>query len=78
MKKIGIFLCMLCLQSAALLNGQAVKPLVFALDLKNLQKNKQSINAGDAVLMPAYQKLLKDADEALAFGPFPAVWLDRN
>jgi hypothetical protein len=69
MKKIGLFFCMLCLHSAALLNGQAVKPLVFALDLKNIQKNKQSINAGDAQLMPAYKKLLKDADEALAFGP---------
>jgi hypothetical protein len=49
--------------------GQLVKPVVYALSLKSLEKNKARINAKDQSIMPAYKQLLKDADKALQFGP---------
>ena len=41
----------------------------FALSMKQLEENKASMYAGNKTLEPAYKKLLKDADKALAFGP---------
>lgn len=48
---------------------QPGKPVVYALNLQVLEKNRKRINAKDAELMPAYQLLLKDADKSLEFGP---------
>lgn len=48
---------------------QPGKPAVFALDIKALEKNKGRINAKDEELLPAYKQLIKEAGEALQFGP---------
>ncbi len=48
---------------------QGSKPVVFALNLAALEKNKSRINAKDDRVIPAYKQLLKDADKALQFGP---------
>ncbi|HQW85446.1 MAG TPA: alginate lyase family protein, partial [Ferruginibacter sp.] len=45
------------------------KPLLIALNLKALERNKAAINNKDAAVMPAYKQLLKDADKALKFEP---------
>ncbi|MCP9749455.1 alginate lyase family protein [Ferruginibacter sp. HRS2-29] len=44
-------------------------PTVFSIDAGILQRNKTRIKKNDEGLLPAYKKLLKDADKALAFGP---------
>jgi hypothetical protein len=49
--------------------GQPIKPVVFALSIQSLEKNKSRINAKDPLIMPAYKLLIKDADKALEFGP---------
>jgi len=46
-----------------------VQPLVFALNIQSLEKNKSRVNAKDPLIKPAYKQLIKDADKALAFGP---------
>lgn len=53
------------------LQGQTPKkyPAVFTMNAATLTANKQKIKAGDASLLPAYKKLLKDADKALQFQP---------
>ena len=48
-------------------------PVVFTLNSDLLQKNKARVMAKDAALMPAYQKLLRDADKALKEGPFTVM-----
>jgi hypothetical protein len=48
---------------------QPVKPQVFALDAKTLQENKKRVKAKDPQIMGSYKQLLKDADNALEFGP---------
>lgn len=51
-------------------NGQRpVKPSLFALDLKALERNKTGVSNKDEAVMPAYKQLMKDADKALQFGP---------
>ena len=65
----------------ALLNGFVSKaidnpgqsPTVFILNAGVLKKNKAAIAIKDASLMPAYKKLLKDADKALNEGPFSVL-----
>ncbi|MDB5203414.1 MAG: alginate lyase family protein [Ferruginibacter sp.] len=42
---------------------------VFVLSEKALAANKSKIDNKDALIMPAYKQLLKDADKALKFGP---------
>ena len=44
-------------------------PVVYALDMQALQKNKVRVRAKDKLIMPAYKMLMNDADKALAFGP---------
>ncbi len=48
---------------------QPGKPVVYALNLQALEKNKKRINAKDVQVLPAYKLLIKDADKALEFGP---------
>lgn len=66
----ALFACMLLLSCMSTHSFQSpVKPVVFALDLSTLEKNKSRINTKDAQIMPAYKALLKDAEEAIRFGP---------
>lgn len=46
-----------------------VKPIVFTLNADALAYNKSRIAANDPAVLPAYQQLLKEAAEALEFGP---------
>ena len=45
------------------------KPVVFALNVQSLEKNKKRVAAKDPTIMAAYKMLIKDADKALQFGP---------
>lgn len=48
-------------------------PNVFILNGDVLSKKKAAVNAKDATLVPAYKKLLKDADKALLEGAFSVM-----
>jgi hypothetical protein len=48
-------------------------PRVFVLDSKQLVEVKTRINARDAALTPAFDKLIREADRALANGTFSVV-----
>lgn len=50
-------------------HAQKAKTFVFAMNVDVLKENRNRIAAKDEALMPAYKQLLKDADEALKFGP---------
>ena len=56
-----------CSSSKPLL--QKDEPAVFAMNIKQLEKNRGRINAKDPELMASYKLLLKDADKALEWGP---------
>jgi hypothetical protein len=45
-----------------------VRPVVFALNVEALERNKNRIDTRNADIQPAYKLLLKDADKALQFG----------
>ncbi|GAA4732694.1 alginate lyase family protein [Flavisolibacter ginsenosidimutans] len=53
-------------------------PAVFILNADVLSQKKAAINVKDAALMPAYKKLLKDADKALNEGPFSVMEKKNN
>lgn len=61
--------CVLLSWLSSVAGGQPTRPQVFVLDAKTLAGNKAAIKANNAVIMPAYKQLLKDADKALQFGP---------
>ncbi len=44
-------------------------PSTISLDAAALSANKSRLKARDAAMLPAYQELLRDASEALGFGP---------
>jgi Alginate lyase len=52
---------------------QASPPAVFLLDAKQLEKSRAAINKGDKALAPAWDKLKRDAQKALAEGPFTII-----
>lgn len=54
-------------------NNPVQTPGVFILNSDVLKKNKARLKAGDASLLPAYKKLLNDADKALEEGPFSVM-----
>ena len=54
---------------SAIAHEQPGRPVVFALNIRSLEKNKSRINAKDLLIMPAYKLLIKDADKALQYGP---------
>lgn len=56
----------------------AQTPTVYILNGDVLSKKKAAINAKNALLMPAYKKLLRDADKALAEGPFSVMEKKNN
>lgn len=49
--------------------AQKGMPAVFALDRESLAKNRSRVAAKDPAIMIAYKQLLKEADNALQFGP---------
>jgi hypothetical protein len=51
----------------------AQEPRVFVLSGDVLKKNKARVNSKDASILPAYKKLLRDADKALNEGPFSVM-----
>ena len=51
------------------MEGNLSKADVMKLDFKSLADKKARLKAHDASLLPAYSKLIKDANEALKFGP---------
>jgi hypothetical protein len=55
--------------AATIATAQKVKPVVFALNMDALKDNRSRIASKDEAVMPAYKQLLKDAGEALKFGP---------
>jgi len=73
MKKAAVFIAWLSFVSCTVAHAHRQpgpgKPMVFALDLTALANNKSNIRAGDATAMKAYKQLIKDANEALQFGP---------
>ena len=58
--------------------GQPGKPLVFALDMKTLENTRNRITAKDPLVMAAYKQLLKDAENALQFGPVSVMEKKNN
>lgn len=66
--KISPVLCALALASL-IPRAHAAPPQVFHLDAANLERAKSKIAAHDPAFMPAYEKLLKDADELLKKTP---------
>jgi hypothetical protein len=69
-KKVLFLVCILII-CAIDANAQKQKdqPIVFALNANALATNKSRIKVNDPNIIPAYKKLIKDADEALKFGP---------
>jgi len=45
------------------------KPEVFVLDALALAANKKKLKSNDPIMMASYKLLIKDADEAMEFGP---------
>lgn len=66
----------LCFATATCLAKE--QPVVFALNLPALEKNKARVQIGDAAIMDAYRQLLKDADKALDFGPVSVMEKKNN
>ncbi|RYF87301.1 MAG: hypothetical protein EON98_00940 [Chitinophagaceae bacterium] len=79
--KLFFSLCALLLFSCATTKGNGnppQTPTVFILNSNALQKNKRRINSKDATILPAYKKLLRDADKALGEGPFSVMEKKNN
>jgi hypothetical protein len=72
---IGVFITT-CLSVNA--HEQPGKPVVFALSMQALEKNKNRVNIKDPLIMPAYKLLIKDADKALQFGPVSVMEKKNN
>src|SRR6267378_6226535 len=64
--------------TTALKTPPSAAPRVFLLDARQLQATKQRIQSGDKSLEPAISKLERDAQKALAFGPFSVVTKDAT
>jgi Alginate lyase len=70
-KNILILVCIVGMIGCQQANSQKAqeKPIVYALDGNILAANKARVASGDASLKPAYLKLLRDANDAMLFGP---------
>jgi hypothetical protein len=73
MKKIRVFLSLSFLLIAAVAKAVDEPPTVFTVNGHTLQKNKARIAAKDLALLPAYNNLIKEADEALKERPFSVI-----
>ncbi len=72
-KSLLVLLMLLCVISVA-----AQQPAVFSIDAAALEKNRSRIKANDALIIPAYKQLIKDADKALEFGPVSVMEKKNN
>ena len=68
-KRSLIFFCIAVVFSSWTTVHEQDKPVVFALNVQSLEKNKKRVAAKDPSIMAAYKMLIKDADKALQFGP---------
>ena len=68
-KRSLIFFCTAVFFSSWISVHEQDKPVVFALNVQSLEKNKKRVAAKDPSIMAAYKALIKDADKALHFGP---------
>ena len=68
-KRLLIFFCIAVFFSSWSSVHEQGKPVVFALNVQSLEKNKKRVAAKDPSIMAAYKMLIKDADKALQFGP---------
>ena len=68
-KRTVIFFCIAVFFSSWTSVHEQGKPVVFALNIQSLEKNKKRVAAKDPSIMAAYKMLIKDADKALQFGP---------
>ena len=68
-KRAWIFFCIAVFFSSWTSVHEQGKPVVFALNVQSLEKNKKRVSAKDPSIMAAYKMLIKDADKALQFGP---------
>jgi len=74
MKYIFILLTIVGLGAAA----RGPQPTVYSLDAATLSANKDRIARKDPAVWPAYQQLLKEADEALKKGPYSVMEKKNN
>lgn len=77
-KIVFVVACMLMGCRAYNAPQQPGKPVVFAMNIKALEKNKSRINAKDPGIMDAYKQLLKDAEKSLQFGPVSVMEKKNN
>jgi len=56
-------------KTTAVMGQPSGKPVLFALNIKALERNKTAVKNNDATVMSAYKQLIKDAEKALKFGP---------
>lgn len=79
--KVSFFIFSLLLLGCSVTKGNGIPPqtpTVFILNADRLKTNKARINNKDAALIPAYKKLLRDADKALLEGPFSVMEKANN
>jgi hypothetical protein len=81
LKNLSVIMFVLVSSLVGITHAQApasVAPRVFLLDAKLLQATKQRVQAEDKTLGPALSKLERDAQKALASGPFSVVTKDAT
>lgn len=82
MNKIIISLTLVTLMACAGANAHrqppSGKPTVFAINAAALAANKKKVTAGNVALMPAYKQLIKDAEQALKYGPVTVMEKQNN
>ncbi len=76
--RIIIFLVCIAFTESVFTQSGNIQPLLFSLDGKTIQINKQKINNQNATILPAYKQLLKDADKSLLFGPVSVMEKTNN
>lgn len=79
--KLSFFIISLLLLSCSSTKGNSnplQTPAVFILNSDVLKNSKAKIKAKEAALLPAYKKLLQDADTALLEGPFSVMEKKHN
>ena len=68
-KKIIFLITLLTCWHVTHAQNNAAKPRVFSIAANTLLANKTKVKANDADVFPAYKELIKDAGDALHFGP---------
>ena len=68
-KLVIVFVMTSCCISDTSAQNSLASPAVFSIDAGVLASNKQKIKANNASIIPAYKKLLEDANEALLYRP---------